>query len=208
LSRGAFDRPAPPVRLTLGFRNGEPVSLDGKAMDPVRLVEDLEALGARYGVGRGVHLGDTILGLKGRVAFEAPAAHLLVLAHRELEKLVLTARQQRLKEIVALSYGDWVHEGQFLDPACRDAEALLLSSQESVTGEVKLLLRPGAAFVEGVSSPRSLKAASKAVYGEAAGEWTPEDARGFSRVLALPSMLAARAKEREAARSAAAESTR
>ncbi len=208
LSRGAFDAPAEPRRLAIRFEAGVPVALDGVRMDPIRLTEELETVGARYGIGRGVHLGDTILGLKGRVAFEAPAAHLLVLAHRELEKLVLTARQQRLKEIVSLSYGDWVHEGQFLDPACRDAEALLTSSQESVVGETKLLLRPGVAYVEGVSSPRSLKAASRAVYGESAGEWTPEDARGFSRVLALPSMLAARAKSQEAASRAAAESAR
>jgi argininosuccinate synthase len=193
LTKRAFDAPRPPRTLIVGFERGVPTTLDGVRYQPVLLVEKLEALGAAHGVGRGVHLGDTILGLKGRVAFEAPAAHLLVLAHRELEKLVLTARQQRLKEIVALSYGDWVHEGQFLDPACRDAEALLLRSQEAVTGEVRILLRTGTAFVEGVSSPRSLKAASKAVYGEAAGEWTAEDARGFSRVLALPSMLAARA---------------
>lgn len=193
LTRGAFERPLPPRRLVVTFERGVPVALDGVRLAPVALIEELERVGAAHGVGRGVHLGDTILGMKGRVAFEAPAAQLLILAHRELEKLTLTARQQRQKELVALSYGDWIHEGQFLDPACRDAEALLLRSQESVTGDVKLLLRAGLPSVEGASSPRSLKAASKAVYGEAAGEWTAEDARGFSRVLALPSMLAARA---------------
>jgi argininosuccinate synthase len=120
----------------------------------------------------------------------------LIAAHRELEKLVLTQRQLRLKEAVASQYGDWVHEGQSLEPAARDAEALLLHSQERVTGEVKLTLRPGAPFVTGVSSPFSLKAASKAVYGEAVGEWTPADAAGFSRILALPSELHARAGQR------------
>jgi argininosuccinate synthase len=127
------------------------------------------------------------------VAFEAPAAEVLLTAHRELEKLTLTGRQQRVKEGVAATYGDLVHEGQHLEPVCRDIEALLLSSQERVSGEVRLLLRPGQAFVEGVSSPASLLAATRGVYGEAAGEWTAADARGFSRLVALPSMLWARA---------------
>src|SRR5947199_8889160 len=137
-----------------------------------------EAAAASYGIGRGIHLGETILGIKGRVAFEAPAAEVLLTAHRELEKLTSTGRQLRVKETVAAVYGDLVHEGQSLDPACRDIEALLLSSQARVTGEVRLLFRPGQAFVEGVSSPYSLRAASRGVYGEAAGEWPPDDARG------------------------------
>jgi len=170
-----------------------PQTLDGRAVSPVTLIERLNALGAGFAIGRGIHLGDTILGLKGRVAFEAPAATLLIAAHRELEKLTLTGRQQRLKDLIASFYGDWVHEGQSLDPACRDAEALLLRSQERVTGEVRLSLRTGGFMVEGVTSPHSLASASRGVYGEAAGEWTAEDARGYSRLLALPSMLHARA---------------
>ena len=140
---------------------------------PVSLIEKLEALAAPFGIGRGIHLGDTIIGTKGRVAFEAPAADALLTAHRELEKLVLSARQQRIKESVAAPYGDLVHEGQLLDPVCRDIEALLLSSQQRVTGDVHLLLRPGSLFIEGVDSPHSLMKASKGVYGEAVGEWTP-----------------------------------
>jgi argininosuccinate synthase len=117
----------------------------------------------------------------------------LIEAHRELEKLVLTARQQRIKDLVATPYGDLVHEGQNLDPACRDIEALFASSQGRVTGSVTLLLRPGSAFVEGVESPWSLMKASKGVYGEAAGEWTAEDARGFSKMLSLPGTFWTRA---------------
>ena len=97
-----------------------------RKLDPVTLIEELEIIGAKFGIGRGVHLGDTIIGTKGRVAFEAPAAETLLNAHRELEKLVLTGRQQRIKELVANPYGDLVHEGQLLDPVCRDIEALLL----------------------------------------------------------------------------------
>jgi argininosuccinate synthase len=193
LTRGAFDRARAPEVHALGFERGVPSSVDGERLAPVALIERLDALAAPFGIGRGIHLGDTIFGLKGRVAFEAPAATVIILAHRELEKLVLTARQQRLKDVVALSYGDWVHEGQFLEPACRDAEALFLSSQDRVSGEVRIRMRPGFAFVEGVRSPSSLKAASKGVYGEAAGEWTAADARGFSRLQALPGMLHARA---------------
>src|SRR5262249_39076254 len=158
-----------------------------------------EALAAPFGIGRGIHLGDTIIGTKGRVAFEAPAAEVLLTAHRELEKLVLTGRQQRIKELVAQSYGDLVHEGQLLDPVCRDIEALLLPSQQRVTGNVQLLFQAGALFIEGVESPFSLMAASKGVYGEAAGEWSAVDSLGFSRIAALPGVFAARALERAAA---------
>ena len=122
-------------------------------------------------------------------------AETLLVAHRELEKLVLTARQQRIKESVAQPYGDLVHEGQLLDPVCRDIEALLLSSQARVTGTVHLLFRPGSLFVEGVTSPYSLMAASKGVYGESAGEWSAADALGFSKLAALPGVFHTRAGE-------------
>ncbi len=201
LTRGAFphgeadeavDAARPERRLRLGFERGVPVTVDGEALAPVALIERLEQAAGVYGIGRGIHLGETILGIKGRVAFEAPAAEVLLTAHRELEKLTLTGRQQRVKETVAAVYGDLVHEGQPLEPVCRDIEALLLSSQARVTGEVRLLLRTGQLFVEGVSSPASLLAASRGVYGEAAGEWSAADARGFSRLAALPAMLWAR----------------
>lgn len=194
LSAGAFDNPLAPTTLTIAFKQGIPVALDGKQLDPVTLIEQLESIAGPYGIGRGIHLGDTVLGTKGRVAFEAPAAHVLLNAHRELEKLTLSAMQTRVKESIAGMYGDFIHEGKQLDPACRDIEALLISSQKQVTGDVKILLRPGNAFVAGVDSPYSLMAASKGVYGEAAGEWTPQDALGFSRILALPGMLQSQAK--------------
>jgi len=193
LSKDAFSHPRAAARHSIGFTAGIPSSLDGKADSPVAIIEQLEALAGPYGIGRGIHLGDTIIGTKGRVAFEAPAADILLTAHRELEKLVLTGRQARIKESVAQPYGDLVHEGQHLDPVCRDIEALLVSSQTRVSGEVHVLLRPGSAFIEGVSSPHSLMAASKGVYGEAAGEWTPVDALGFSKMLALPGIFHRRA---------------
>ena len=195
LSANAFEQAKQPEELHIEFLQGMPVALNGTKMDPVALIEALETIGGAFGIGRGIHVGDTVLGTKGRVAFEAPAADLLLTAHRELEKLTLSALQARVKDSLAASYGDFVHEGKQLDPACRDIEAFLLSSQQQVSGEVKFMLRPGNAFVEGVSSPYSLMAATKGVYGEAAGEWTPQDALGYSRVLALPGILQSRATQ-------------
>jgi argininosuccinate synthase len=195
LSKDAFTHPRPPERHTIHFDQGVPCGLDGKTLSPVDVIETLEALAGPFGIGRGIHLGDTIIGTKGRVAFEAPAAEVLLNAHRELEKLVLTGRQQRIKEMLAGPYGDWVHEGQLLDPVCRDIEALFISSQQRVSGVVHVMFRPGSIFVEGVDSPYSLMAASKGVYGEATGEWTAADALGFSRIVGLTGVFHRRAGE-------------
>lgn len=197
LSKNAFTEPQAQTTHTIGFERGVPAILDGVRLDPVQLIEHVETIGARYAVGRGIHLGDTIIGTKGRVAFEAPAAEVLISAHRELEKLVMTHRQQRIKEMLAGPYGDLVHEGQHLDPVCRDIEALFSASQARVTGEVTVLYRPGSAFVAGVASPYSLMTASKGVYGEVAGEWTPADALGFSKMVGLPGMFWARAGQQQ-----------
>jgi argininosuccinate synthase len=199
LTRNAFREPRAAARHVLSFREGRPCGIDGTTLTAVEAIETLEALAAPFGIGRGIHLGDTIIGTKGRVAFEAPAAEVLLSAHRELEKLVLTGRQQRIKDQVAQTYGDLVHEGQLLDPVCRDIEALFLSSQRRVTGDVHLLMQTGNLFIEGVDSAYSLMAASKGVYGEAAGEWSAADALGFSRIVALPGVFYTRAGERAAA---------
>jgi len=193
LSPGALEHPKAPQTHVIGFSCGIPVSLDGNQMDPVALIEKLESLAGAYGIGRGIHVGDTVLGTKGRVAFEAPAAEVLLTAHRELEKLTLSALQIRIKDSVATSSGDFVHEGKQLDAACRDIEALLESSQRLVTGDVKVQFRTGSVFIEGVSSKYSLMAATKGIYGEAAGEWTPADALGYAKILSLTGMLQTRA---------------
>ncbi|MCY3989406.1 MAG: argininosuccinate synthase, partial [Gammaproteobacteria bacterium] len=172
LSVGALEDPLPEESHELEFEAGLPVSWDGEAMRPVELIEKLEAAGGRFGIGRGIHLGDTILGSKGRVAYEAPAAEILLCAHRELEKLTLGAGQMRVKDTLAAIYGDMVHEGKQLDPVCRDIEAFFDSSQARVSGRVHLVLRPGAVWVRGVESPHSLLAASRGVYGGKTGEWT------------------------------------
>jgi argininosuccinate synthase len=193
LSAGAFETPPQPLEIEIEFAQGVPVAIDSAKLPPVALIERLESIGGTFAIGRGIHVGDTILGTKGRVAFEAPAAEILLNAHRELEKLTLTAIQARVKEPLGQIYGDLVHEGKQLDPACADIEALLSSSQRRVTGTVRCLLRPGSLFVQGVRSPHSLMAASRGKYGESAGEWTSADAVGFSRILSLPGMLHTRA---------------
>jgi argininosuccinate synthase len=193
LSSGAFERAAAPTEITVDFERGVATAVNGEALEPVALIERLEEIGRAYGLGRGIHLGDTILGTKGRVAFEAPAAEILLTAHRELEKLTQSATQMRVKDQLGQIYGDLVHEGRQLDPACADIEALLESSQRRVTGSVRCRLRPGNLFIVGTRSPHSLMAASRGKYGESAGEWTSADALGFSRILALPGMLHTRA---------------
>ncbi len=193
LSANAFSAPQAMTQHTLDFNRGVPVALDGVSLPPVALIERLETLAGRYGIGRGIHLGDTVLGTKGRVAFEAPAAITLITAHRELEKLVLSAQQARIKDSIAAVYGDLVHEGKQLDLACDDIEALLESSQRRVTGTVSFALRPGQLFIEGTRSPHSLLAATRGVYGESAGEWTAADAVGYARILSLAGSLQTRA---------------
>ncbi len=179
--------------ITITFEKGVPTALDGKTLDPVALLRKLDKIAAAHGVGRDVHLGDTIIGIKGRVAFEAPAAQVVIEAHRELEKLTLTKWQSFVKEQVGQFYGMFLHEGRYLDPALRDIEAFLDSSQKYVTGDVEITLHRGASKVRGVSSPHSLMAASKADYGEQTGLWDGRDAEGFARIAAIQSMLANRA---------------
>jgi argininosuccinate synthase len=193
LSAEAFSNPQPATTHELEFDAGIPVKLDSESLQPVELIEKLEVLAGGYGIGRGIHLGDTVLGTKGRVAFEAPAAITLITAHRELEKLVLSAQQMRVKDSLAAVYGDLVHEGKQLDLVCADIEAFLTSSQQRVTGAVRFTLRPGNLFIEGTDSPYSLLAATRGVYGEAAGEWTAADALGYARILSLPGSLQTRA---------------
>ena len=193
LSADAFDAPQPASSHTLEFNAGIPIALDGEILSPVALIEKLEVLAGSYGIGRGIHVGDTVLGTKGRVAFEAPAAIALITAHRELEKLVLSAQQMRIKDTLASLYGDLVHEGKQLDLVCADIEAFLTSSQQRVTGAVKIALKPGNLFVAGVTSDYSLLAATKGVYGESAGEWSAADALGYARILSLSGSLQTRA---------------
>ncbi|MBI3820427.1 MAG: argininosuccinate synthase [Planctomycetes bacterium] len=180
--------------VKLRFEEGVPVEMDGKTYDAVTLVERINREAGRLGVGRGYHLGDTVIGIKGRIAFEAPAAEVLIAAHRELEKLVLTEEQRFWKDHLGEVYGRRLHQGLFHDPFQRDLEAFFTSSQARVSGEVTLRLRHGAVLVEGVSSPYSLMSASDAKYGEMVGTgMSPQGALGLAHALARPARLHLRA---------------
>ena len=186
--------------LTIGFQEGLPVSIDGNALDPVSLVETLNTLGGSYGVGRSIHVGDTIMGIKGRIGFEAPAATMLIQAHRELEKIVLTRWQRYQKDHLGDFYGMLLHEGQYFDPVMRDVEAFLDSSQRYVSGTVMLQLFKGNVSVLGCDSPYSMFNTGVATYGEKNTLWDGRDAQGFTQIYGLQALLAQRA--RNGARSA------
>jgi argininosuccinate synthase len=188
---------APTAReLVLGWDEGLPVALDGAPLAGPELVACLSNLTREYGVGRGIHVGETALGIKGRIGFEAGAALLLIAAHRELEKLVLTKWQAFWKDQLARFYGDRLHEGQYFDPACRDIEALITSSQQRVTGDTRVRLAAGRFHVVGTRSPHSMMDRAVATYGEENRLWTGDEARAYARIAAVPSLLAARAAGR------------
>ena len=186
------DAPAP-REIVIGWKQGVPVSIDGVAIDGPTLVDQLGDLCAGYGAGRGIHVGETALGIKGRIGFEAGAALLLIQAHRELEKLVLTKWQVFWKDSLGRFYGDRLHEGQYFDPALRDIEAMFTSSQQRVTGETRVRLSAGRTQVTGARSPFSMMDRAVATYGEENRLWTGEEARDFSRIVAIPSLLAYKA---------------
>ncbi len=182
-----------PAELVIGWKEGVPVSLDGRALSGPDLIAKLAARSASYGLGRNIHVGETALGIKGRIGFEAGAALLLIAAHRELEKLVLTKWQVFWKDQMGRFYGDRLHEGHYFDPALRDIEALFVSSQQRVTGETRVRLAASRFMVTGTRSPYSMMDRSVATYGEENRLWSGDEARAFARIGAIPELLAQRA---------------
>ena len=187
--------PDEPIELTISFEKGIPTAVEGRPLDPVSLVELLNRTGGAHGVGRGIHVGDTILGIKGRVAFEAPAPAILIAAHRELEKIILTRWQRFQKDHLADFYGQLLHEGQYFDPVMRDIEAMIDSSQKPVTGNVRVRLFKGSVQVLGCESPHSMFDAAVATYGETNQLWDGRDAQGFTQIYGVQALLARRAQE-------------
>ena len=169
--------------VTIGFEEGEPISLNGQPYEPLVVIRELEKLAAPWGVGRDVHVGDTIIGIKGRVGFEAAAARIIIDAHLALEKHVLSRWQLHWKEQIGQWYGMFVHEAQYLEPVMRNLEKFLESSQGNVTGEVTVRLRPYSFIVTGVDSTCDLMNPSFAAYGEINKTWTAEEVNGFTRIL-------------------------
>ena len=173
--------------LSIGFRNGEICSVNGKEYnDRISAIQEVEKIGSAYGIGRDMHVGDTIIGIKGRVGFEAAAPMLIIAAHKFLEKFTLSKWQQYWKDQVANWYGMFLHESQYLEPVMRDIEAMLDSSQRNVNGTVTLELRPYGFSTVGVDSPDDLVKNKLGEYGEGAKGWTSEDAKGFIKVTSTP----------------------
>ena len=173
--------------LKLGFEKGELVSVNGeKYDDKIAAIQKVEEIGAAYGIGRDCHVGDTIIGIKGRVGFEAAAPMLIIGAHRFLEKYTLSKWQQYWKDQVANWYGMFLHESQYLEPVMRDIEAMLQESQRNVNGTAILELRPLSFSTVGVDSKDDLVKTKFGEYGEMQKGWTAEDAKGFIKVLSTP----------------------
>lgn len=173
-------------KVKIGFEKGEPVSLNGVKMTPVAVIQKLAELANPYGIGRDIHIGDTIIGIKGRVGFEAAAPLIIIKSHHLLEKHVLVKGQLYWKEMIANYYGQLMHEAQYLDPTMRDMEAFLESTQKNVTGEVEVLLRPYNFFVLGCTSEYDLMSSKFGEYGEVNKSYTGRDVIGFTKVLANP----------------------
>lgn len=173
--------------LKLQFVRGELHAVNGEVFaDKAAAIRKVESIGSRYGIGRDMHVGDTIIGIKGRVGFEAAAPILIIQAHKLLEKHTLSKWQQYWKEQTGNWYGMFLHEAQYLEPVMRDLEAMLESSQRNVTGTVGILLRPYSYTLVGVDSPFDLVKTEFGEYGEVQKGWTAEDAKGFTKILSTP----------------------
>lgn len=173
-----------PAKLVLGFEKGQIVSVNGDVYsDHVEAIRVIEAIGARYGIGRDMHIGDTIIGIKGRVGFEAAAPMLIINAHKMLEKHTMTKWQLYWKEQVANWYGMFLHEAQYLEPVMRDIEVMMESSQQFVTGEVEITLRPYSFQLVGVKSPYDMMKTNFGEYGEVNKAWSADDVKGFTKIL-------------------------
>lgn len=169
--------------VKLGFEKGELLSVNGKKYGhPVEAIHALQAIAGPYGIGRDIHVGDTIIGIKGRVGFEAAAPVLIIKAHHALEKHVLTKWQLSWKDQLAQFYGNWLHEGQYLDPIMRDMEAFLTSAQQNVTGEVSITLYPYRFQINGITSNYDLMSSKFGKYGEMNLGWTGDDVKGFTKI--------------------------
>ena len=173
--------------MRIEFKHGEIVAVNGKAFDnKIEAIRYIESIAAPYGIGRDMHVGDTIIGIKGRVGFEAAAPMVIINAHKFLEKYTLSKWQQYWKDHVANWYGMFLHESQYLEPVMRDIEAMLESSQRNVNGTVIVELRPLSMFMVGVDSPDDLVKTKFGEYGEMQKGWTADDAKGFIKVLSTP----------------------
>jgi argininosuccinate synthase len=203
-SKGMLPEEAWPTQVTesgsrnleLGFVKGELKKVDGKAFShPSEAIQEIQRIAGPFGIGRDIHVGDTIIGIKGRVGFEAAAPMVILKAHHALEKHVLTKWQLSWKDQLAQFYGNWLHEGQILDPVMRDIEAYFESSQQHVTGEVFIQLQPYRFQVIGIESKYDLMSSKFGKYGEMNNGWSGEDVRGFSKIFGNQTAIFHQVKE-------------
>ncbi len=176
--------------LKLTFKQGELVAIDGEQGNPVKNIEKLEEIASKYAIGRDIHVGDTIIGIKGRVGFEASAPLIIIKAHHLLEKHTLSKWQQYQKEQLGNFYGMLLHEGNYLDEVMRNIEAFLTDTQKNVSGDVLVTLHPYRFELNGISSSHDLMNASFGSYGEMNKGWTADDAKGFIKILSNPGKIA------------------
>ena len=175
--------------LELSFEKGELVGIDGQTLSPVKAIQKLQEIAQPYGVGRDIHVGDTIIGIKGRVGFEAAAPMIIIKAHHTLEKHTLTKWQLSWKDQLAAFYGNWLHEGQFHDPIMRNIEAFLSDTQETVSGKVFVKLNPYRFQIIGIESVHDLMSNKFGSYGEMNNSWSGEDVKGFSKIFGNQTMI-------------------
>ncbi|MDP3352635.1 MAG: argininosuccinate synthase [Flavobacteriaceae bacterium] len=173
-----------PLNIELYFEKGELKMIDGQSYThPTEAIMALENIAAPFGIGRDIHVGDTIIGIKGRVGFEAAAAIIIIKAHHVLEKHTLTKLQLMIKDQQAMWYGSWLHEGLFLDPIMRDLEAFLTSTQKKVTGKVFVKLSPYSFSIIGIESKHDLMSNQFGSYGEMNNSWSGEDVKGYTKIM-------------------------
>jgi argininosuccinate synthase len=179
-----------PDKVTLHFSKGELTGINDETFEsPVNAIQKLQEIAAPFAIGRDIHVGDTIIGIKGRVGFEAAAPIIIIKAHHALEKHVLTKWQLYWKDQMANWYGNWMHEGQFLDPVMRNLECFMEDTQQNVTGAIHVLLAPYRYQVQGIESPFDLMSAKFGKYGEMNNSWTGEDVKGFSKIFGNQAMI-------------------
>jgi argininosuccinate synthase len=185
-----------PEEVKLSFEKGELRGVNGRSFsDPVEGIKSLQAIAGPFGIGRDIHVGDTIIGIKGRVGFEAAAPMVILKAHHALEKHVLTKWQLNWKDQLAQFYGNWLHEGQILDPVMRDIESFLENSQQNVTGDVFIQLLPYRFHIIGIESAFDLMNSKFGKYGEMNNGWSGEDVRGFTKIFGNQTMIWHQVKE-------------
>ncbi len=179
-----------PRRITLTFEKGEFVALDGKRYENrIQAIQALHDIAAPYAIGRDMHVGDTIIGIKGRVGFEAAAPMIIIKSHHMLEKHTLAKWQLFWKDQISAFYGNWLHEGQYYDPVMRDIEAFLTSSQRTVTGDVYVDLYPYRFVVVGIQSDHDLMSNKFGAYGEVMSDWSSSDVEGFGKIFGLQNVI-------------------